>query len=66
MRARMRDTRQRKLKRQVARNSYTVDPERVATAIIVKLASERPSSPDPFSGGPNRLTGGADRFRQAA
>jgi len=31
----MEDSRQRKLKRQVAGNSYTVDPQQVATAIIV-------------------------------
>ena len=63
---RMRDTRQRSLKRQVARNSYTVDPERVATAIIVKLVQGAPSSPDPFSSGPSRPAGGVDRFPQAA
>lgn len=66
MAARMQDTRQRRLKRQVARNSYTVDPQRVATAIIVKLVQEGPSAPDPFSGGPTPGTGGVDRFRQAA
>jgi hypothetical protein len=57
----------RKLKRQVACNAYAVDPQRVATAIIVKLVQEgRPSSPDPFAGGPSRPAGGVDRFRQAA
>ena len=72
MGARMRDTKQdkkqqRRLKRQVACNSYAVDPERVATAIIVKLAQEgEPFSPDPFAGGPSRPAGGVDPFRQAA
>jgi len=66
MAARTRDIRQRTLKKQVARNSYTVDPERVATAIIVKLVQAGPSAPDPFSGGPTRRARGTDRFRQAA
>jgi hypothetical protein len=66
MGARMQNTRQRSLKKQVARNSYTVDPQRVATAIIVKLVQEGPSAPDPFSGDPTRPAGGLDRFRQAA
>jgi hypothetical protein len=71
MGARMRDTKnsrqQRRLKKQVACNSYAVDPQRVATAIIVKLVQEgRPSSPDPFAGGPSRPAGGVDPFRQAA
>lgn len=70
MAARMPDTKNRrqhrKLKRQVARNSYAVDPQRVATAIIVKLVQEGPSSPDPFAGGPSRPAGGVDPFRQAA
>jgi hypothetical protein len=58
---------QRRLKRQVACNSYAVDPQQVATAIIVKLVQEgRPSSPDPFAGGPSRPAGGVDPFRQAA
>jgi hypothetical protein len=66
MGARTQNTRQRSLKKQVARNSYTVDPQRVATAIIVKLVQAGPSAPDPFSGGPTRPAGGLDRFRQAA
>jgi hypothetical protein len=57
----------RKLKRQVAHNSYAVDPERVATAIIVKLAQEGdPFSPDPFADGPSRPVGRLGPFRQAA
>jgi hypothetical protein len=65
MGARMRDTRHRSLKRRVARNSYTVDPQRVATAIIVRLAQGEPLVPDPLDG-PTRPAGGIDRFRQAA
>ena len=60
------DTRRRRLKKQVAHNSYTVDPHRVATAIIMKLVQETPSSPDPFPSGPTRSARGLDRFRQAA
>ena len=66
MGARTQNTRQRRLKRQVARNSYTVDPQRVATAIIVRLVQAGPSAPDPFAGGPTRRAGGAERFRRAA
>jgi len=66
MAARTRDTRQTRLKRQVARNSYTVDPRQVATAIIVKLVQETTSSPDPFSSGPTRSAGSAGPFRRAA
>jgi hypothetical protein len=66
MNARTQNSRQRRVKSQVARNSYTVDPERVATAIIVKLVQGDPSAPDPFSGGPSRPPGGVDHFRQAA
>ena len=66
MGARTHNTRQRRLKKQVARNTYTVDPERVATAIIVKLVQEGPSAPDPFAGGPTRRGAGVERFRRAA
>jgi len=66
MGARTHNTRRRRLKSQVAHNSYTVDPERVATAIIVKLVQEGPSAPDPFGGGPTRRSGAVDRFRRAA
>ena len=64
--ARRHETQHRRLKRQVARNSYAVDPQRVATAIIVKLVQGAPSSPDPFAGGPSRPVGGVGPFRQAA
>ena len=66
MGARTQRTRQRRLKSQVARNSYAVDPQQVATAIIVRLVQETPSAPDPFAGGPTRRAGGAERFRRAA
>jgi hypothetical protein len=66
MTARTQDIRHRKLKKQVAGNSYAVDPERVATAIIVKLVQEAPSSPDPFAGGPSRRRRGIAPSRQAA
>ena len=66
MNARTPNSRQRRVKNQVARNSYTVDPQRVATAIIVRLVQEDLSAPDPFSGGPTPPSGGVDRFRQAA
>lgn len=66
MGARTQKTRQRRLKSQVAHNSYTVDPQRVATAIIVKLVQANPSAPDPFAGGPTRRGGGVERFRRAA
>jgi hypothetical protein len=66
MGARTHNTSKRRLKSQVAHNSYTVDPQRVATAIIVRLVQEGPSAPDPFRGGPTRRAGAAERFRRAA
>ncbi len=54
------------LKRQLASNSYTVDPQRVAGALIVRLVEEsvapRPSAP----GGPTRATHVGGQLRQAA
>jgi hypothetical protein len=54
---------QRDLRRQLQSQSYTVDPERVAVAIIVKLAQQggggRP-------GGPSRGADAPFRLRQAA
>jgi hypothetical protein len=66
MAARMRDTRNRRLKRQVACNAYAVDPQQVATAIIVKLVQGDLSAPDPLAGGPSRRGGGIARLRRAA
>jgi hypothetical protein len=53
---------QRHLRRQLASHSYSVDPEQVAVAIIVKLAQGEPSGP----GGPNRRLSAPFRLRQAA
>jgi hypothetical protein len=59
----MRHLKQRHLKRQLASNAYTVDPEQVAVAIIVKLAQGNPGGGpgDPSRGGAAQL-----RLRQAA
>jgi hypothetical protein len=54
---------QRHLKRKLASNSYSVDPERVAVAIIVKLAQ---GAPGEGPGGPTRGLGAPFRLRQAA
>jgi hypothetical protein len=54
---------QRHLKRQLASHSYTVDPEQVAVAIIVKLAQEAHFE---GPGGPNRGASAPFRLRQAA
>ena len=54
---------QRHLKRQLASNSYSVDPEQVAVAIIVKLAQ---TGPGEGPGGPSRGAGALFRLRQAA
>jgi hypothetical protein len=58
----MHHLKQRQLKRQLASRSYTVDPEQVAAAIIVKLAQGELAGP----GGPSRGAGGLFRLRQAA
>jgi hypothetical protein len=54
---------QRHLRRQVASHSYTVDPEQVAVAIIVKLAQGEPSE---GPGGPSRRLSAPFRLRPAA
>ena len=54
---------QRNLKRQLQSHSYTVDPERVAVAIIVKLAQ---GSPGEGPGGPSRGAGAPCRLQRAA
>jgi hypothetical protein len=59
----MRQLKQRHLKRQLACNSYTVDPEQVAVAIIVKLAQ---GSPGAGPGDPTRGARAPFRLRQAA
>jgi hypothetical protein len=59
----MQHFKQRHLKRQLASNAYTVDPEQVAVAIIVKLAQ---GSPGAGPGGPSRGARALPRLRQAA
>jgi hypothetical protein len=51
------------LKRQLASRAYSVDPEQVAVAIIVRLAQE---SPDEGPGDPSRGAAVPFRLRQAA
>ena len=58
-----RSLKQRNLRRQLQSRSYTVDPERVAVAIIVKLAQE---SPGEGPGGPSPGADAPFRLRQAA
>lgn len=60
-----RHLRQRYLKRRLAKNSYTVDPDRVARAIIVRLAQEGSPGLGP-GGGPSRTTTSVSQLRQAA
>jgi hypothetical protein len=59
----MRHIKQRHLKRQLASNNYTVDPEQVATAIIIKLAQGGPGA---GPGDPTRGGRAPFRLRQAA
>jgi hypothetical protein len=54
---------QRNLKRQLQSHSYTVDPERVAVAIIIKLAQ---GTPDEGPDGPSRGAGVLHRLQRAA
>jgi hypothetical protein len=58
----VRDLKQRQLKRQLQSHTYAVDPERVAVAIIVKLAQGPQGGP----GDPTRGTNAPFRLRQAA
>jgi hypothetical protein len=59
----VRDLKQRQLKRQLQSHTYAVDPERVAAAIIVKLAQGGPLG---GPGDPSRGTNAPFRLRQAA
>jgi hypothetical protein len=59
----MQQWKQRHLKRQLASHEYTVDPEQVAVAIIVKLAQ---SGPGGGPGGPSRAGRVRPRLRQVA
>jgi hypothetical protein len=54
------------LRRQLERNSYTVDPQRVAGALIVRLVQESVAPKPPGTGGPTRADGVAAQLRQAA
>jgi len=58
-----RNLKQRNLRRQVACHSYTVDPEQVAVAIIIKLAQ---GGPGVGPGDPSHGTSTPFRLRQAA
>ncbi len=54
------------LKRAVERNNYTVDPQRVAGALIVRLIQESVAPNPPATGGPSRATAATGPLRQAA
>ena len=54
------------LRRQLASNSYTVDPQRVAGALIVRLVQESVAPRPPGPGGPTRAKDVAAQLRQAA
>ena len=49
------------LRRQLASNSYTVDPQRVAGALIVRLVQESVTPRPPAKDGPSRVNGVAGR-----
>lgn len=54
------------VKRAVKCKSYTVDPDRVASALIVKLVQETLVSYPPATSGPNHANGAGGPLRQAA
>ena len=54
------------VKRAVKCNSYTVDADRVATALIVKLVQETLAPHPPASSGPNHVDGTTGPLRRAA
>jgi hypothetical protein len=54
------------VKQAVERNSYTVDPDRVASALIVKLVQETLTTHPPASCGPTPAAGTRGRLRRAA
>jgi hypothetical protein len=60
-----RHLKQRYLKRRLARHSYTVDPQRVAVAMVVKLAQEGSPAVGPGSG-PSRPPASVSQLRPAA
>jgi hypothetical protein len=65
MRDQRRDT-NRRLKRQVECKKYRVDPDRVASALIVRLVLQEGALAPPPTDGPNHANGVAGRIRQAA
>ena len=54
------------VKRAVKGNSYTVDPQRVATALIVKLVQESLAPHPPAASGPSPADAATGPLRQAA
>ena len=54
------------VKQAVERNSYTVDPDRVASALIVKLVQETLTKHPPASSGPIHADGTGGPLRRAA
>lgn len=54
------------VKRAVKCNSYSVDPHRVATALIVKLVQESLAPHPPARSGPNPADDATGPLRQAA
>ena len=56
-----RHLKQRYLKRRLARNSYTVDPHRVATAMVIRLAQDGAPECGPGSG-PSRPPAAVSEF----
>ena len=61
-----RDVKHTLVKRAIKCNSYTVDPDQVATALIVKLVQETLAPHPPALGGPNHANGTGGPLRQAA
>ena len=54
------------VKRAVKCKSYTIDPDQVATALIVKLVQETLDAQPPARSGPNQSNGAAGHLRRAA
>lgn len=55
-----------RVKRAVKGNSYTVDPQQVATALIVKLVQDTLTPHPPATSGPSHANGAGGPLRQAA
>lgn len=54
------------VKRAVKLNSYTIDPDQVAMALIVKLVQETLEPHPPARSGPNHVNGADGHLRRAA